>query len=44
LELFANPVGCRPSLAKRLAFCGCLAVVVRKLKFPDNSIVFFNSV
>jgi hypothetical protein len=39
LDLFANLVGCRPSLAKREAFCGCLAVVVRKLKFPNNSIV-----
>ena len=37
IDLFDNPVGCRTSLAKCSAFCCFEAVIVRKLKFPNNS-------
>ncbi|MDR2600914.1 MAG: hypothetical protein LBC53_00450 [Spirochaetaceae bacterium] len=38
LDLFANPVGCRPSLAKCLAFCVFKRKLFGNLRFPNNSI------
>jgi hypothetical protein len=37
MDLFANPVGCRPSLAKCCAFCVFKRKLFGNFKFPNNS-------